>query len=317
MGSILISIAKRIAAPPAGRIGPRAKQSPHDPARVYKTPVSAPAPDQLAAAAGTVRLGDMGVSRMGFGARWVTAAGRDLLRRALELGVDLIDTADVYGGANASEQMIADALHPYPSGLVIATKGGQTSVDGQPTPNCRPEYLKEACERSLRALRVDTIDLYQLHNPDPVVPVEESLGALVALRDAGKVRHIGVSNFFRELLDAALAAAPIASVQNQYSVGSRASDPEVDVCGNRGIPFMPWAPIMMGELGDVQALERIAGERGASPARIALAWLLARSPTMLVIPGTASIAHLEDNVAAADMRLSDDELAELTAASAT
>ena len=135
---------------------------------------------------------------MGFGARWVTVPGRDearrLLHRALELGVDFIDTADVYGGVNASEQMIAEALHPYPANLVIATKGGQTSVDGQPVPDCRPEYLKEACERSLRALRVDTIDLYQLHNPDPDVPIEESLGALVELREAGKIRHIGVSN---------------------------------------------------------------------------------------------------------------------------
>jgi pyridoxine 4-dehydrogenase len=270
--------------------------------------------------AGTVRLGETDVHRMGFGARWVTAVGpeegRKLLRRALELGVNLIDTADVYGGDNASEHMIADALHPYPAGLVIATKGGQTSVDGQPTPSCRPEYLKEACERSLRALRVDTIDVYQLHNPDPDVPVAESLGALVELRDAGKVRQIGVSNFFRELLDAAFEAAPIVSVQNQYSVGSRASDPEVDVCDDRGIAFMPWAPIMMGELGNLPALERIAGERDTSAAQIALAWLLARSPAMLTIPGTSSIAHLEENVAAASMRLSDDELAELTAASA-
>jgi len=292
------------------RIGPRAKNSPRRAARVYKTAMSA-------AAAGTVRLGDTDVHRMGFGARWVThqepSAGRALLRRAVEVGINLIDTADVYDG---SEELIADTLHPYPAGLVIATKGGQTSVDGQPTPDCRPEYLKEACERSLRALRVDTIDVYQLHNPDPNVPVEESLGALVELRDAGKIRHIGVSNFFRELLDAALAAAPIASVQNQYSVGSRASDPEVDVCGARGIPFLPWAPIMMGELGNKPALDRIAGEHDATPAQVALAWLLARSPAMLTIPGTSSIAHLDENVAAAAVRLSDDEVAELTAASA-
>jgi len=169
------------------RIGPRAKNSPRRAARVYKTAMSA-------AAAGTVRLGDTDVHRMGFGARWVThqepSAGRALLRRAVEVGIDLIDTADVYDG---SEELIADTLHPYPAGLVIATKGGQTSVDGQPTPDCRPEYLKEACERSLRALRVDTIDVYQLHNPDPNVPVEESVGGMAELVKEGKTRFIGYS----------------------------------------------------------------------------------------------------------------------------
>ncbi len=278
--------------------------------------MSAPISEQPASAAGTLLLGgDAVVCRMGFGARWVTIPGpeaaRTLLHRALELGVNLIDTADVYGGDNASELMIAEALHPYPAGLVIATKGGQTSVDGQPVPDCRPEYLKEACERSLKALRLDTIDLYQLHNPDPDVPIEESLGALVELREAGKIRHIGVSNFFRELLDQALAAAPIVSVQNQYSVEARLSDPEVDVCAARGIAYMPWAPIMMGDLARVAALERIGAARNATPAQVALAWLLARSPAMLPIPGTSSIAHLEENVAAARLRLSAGELAEL------
>jgi pyridoxine 4-dehydrogenase len=275
--------------------------------------MSAPAAEPPAAAAGTLTLGgDLVVRRMGIGARWVTIhdseAGCALLRRALELGINLIDTADVYGGDNASERLIAEALHPYPADLVIATKGGQKSIDGRPVPDGRPAYLRAACERSLRALRVETIDLYQLHNLDPDVPLEESLGALVQLRDEGKVRHIGVSNVFRELLDIALAVAPVVSVQNQYSVESRVSDPEVDLCERRGIAFMPWAPILMGDLGRVSALARVAAERTATPAQIALAWLLARSKTMLPIPGTASIEHLEENVRAAELRLSAEEL---------
>jgi pyridoxine 4-dehydrogenase len=266
----------------------------------------------------SVALGDgVLVNRMGFGARWVTARGpeegRSLLRKAIELGIDLIDTADVYGGDNASERMIADALHPYPEDLVIATKGGQVSKDGQPAPDCRSEYLREACERSLRALRVDTIDLYQLHNVDPEVPLEESLGALVQLRDEGKVRHIGVSNVFRGLLDVALSAAPIVSVQNRYSVLHRESDPEVDACRQHGIAFLPWAPILSGELALVGALESIASAHDATPAQVALAWLLARSETMAPIPGTSSIAHLEENVRAAELQLTDEEVAMLTA----
>jgi aryl-alcohol dehydrogenase-like predicted oxidoreductase len=281
--------------------------------------MSAPVSEQPAAAAGTLTLGgDMPVRRMGFGARWVTAPGSDagsaLLRRAIELGVNLIDTADVYGGDNASERLIAEALHPYPADLLIATKGGQKSVDGRPVPDGRPAHLREACERSLRALRVETIDLYQLHSLDPEVPLEESLGALVQLRDEGKVRHIGVSNLFREVLDLALAVAPVVSVQNQYSVAARRSDPEVDLCKRQGIAFMPWAPILMGDLGQVTALARIAAERGATPAQIALAWLLARSETMLPIPGTSSIEHVEENVRAAELRLSDEELALLATA---
>ncbi len=282
--------------------------------------MSAPTFDQPAAAAGTLTLGDALVRRIGFGARWVTVhdpeSGRDLLRRALELGVNLIDTADVYGGENASERMIADALYPYPADLMIATKGGQTSVDGQPVPDCRPEYLRQACERSLRALRVDTIDLYQLHNPDPNVPLEESLGALVDLRDEGKIRLIGISNSFREQLDRALEMAPIVSVQNQYSVESRQSDPEVDVCARRGIAYMPWGPILMGDLARVPVLEQVAAEHGVTPAQVAIAWLLDRSPAMLPIPGTSSIEHLDENVQAAGLRLSDDALARLTAAGA-
>jgi aryl-alcohol dehydrogenase-like predicted oxidoreductase len=284
---------------------------------MYKKPVSAPAPEQPAAAAGTLQIGDALVRRMGFGARWVTIhapdTGSQVLRRALELGVNLIDTADVYGGDNASEQLLAEALHPYPADLMIATKGGQKSVDGSPVPDGRPEYLRQACERSLRALRVDTIDLYQLHNLDPEVPLEESLGALVQLRDEGKIRHIGVSNVFRDLLDVALSAAPVVSVQNRYSLRHRESDPEVEVCRRRGIAFMPWTPLGMGDLSGIDALERVASARGETQARIALAWLLQRSETMLPIPGTSSIAHLEENVRATELQLTDDEMRLLTA----
>jgi pyridoxine 4-dehydrogenase len=305
---------------PGARIGPRAKLSAARPDPVYKRQMVPPT-ESPAAAAGTIVLdGDTVVRRMGFGARWVTLhgpeAGRDLLRRAVELGVNLIDTADVYGGDNASELMIAEALHPYPDDLVIATKGGQVSIDGQPTPDCRPEYLREACERSLRALRVDTIDLYQLHNPDPKVPLEESLGALVELREEGKVRMIGISNAFRELLERAFEAAPIVSVQNEYSVDSRLSDHEVEACAARGVAYMPWAPIMMGDLARVPALEQIASAHGATPAQVALAWLLARSPAMLPIPGTSRVEHLEENVAAAQLQLIDEELALLSEAPA-
>jgi aryl-alcohol dehydrogenase-like predicted oxidoreductase len=231
----------------------------------------------------------------------------------LELGVTLIDTADVYGGDNASELLIADALHPYPDDLVIATKGGQVSVNGQPAANGRPDYLRSACDGSLRRLRVDTIDLYQLHMPDPDVPIEESLGALVELRREGKVRHVGVSNFFREQLDRALTLAPIVSVQNLYNLGRRGSDPEVDTCERHEIAYMPWYPIFAGEIPATGELGRIADARGATPAQVALAWLLARSPAVLPIPGTSSLPHLEENVAAAALRLTDEEVARLSA----
>jgi pyridoxine 4-dehydrogenase len=281
---------------------------------MYKNPMTVPA-----AAAGTVSLGDtVHVNRMGFGARWITVLGPDegrtLLRKALDLGINLIDTADVYGGGdNESERMIADALHPYPHDLVIATKGGQVSKEGQPAADGRPEHLRTACERSLRALRVDTIDLYQLHNPDPEVPLDESLGTLLELRDEGKIRLIGVSNVFRELLDFALSMAPVASVQNEYSTAARFSDPEVDVCEARGIAYMPWAPLRLGDLAPVNAVAAVAANHAATPAQVALAWLLARSATMLPIPGTSSLEHLEENVAAAALELSDEDLASLAA----
>jgi aryl-alcohol dehydrogenase-like predicted oxidoreductase len=262
-----------------------------------------------------VTLGDVVVNRMGFGARWVDVTGPEvgaaLLRRVLELGVNLIDTADVYGGDHGSERLIADALHPYPDDLVIATKGGQVVKDGQPAANGRPEYLRSACEGSLRRLRRETIDLYQLHMPDADVPLEESLGALVELRREGKIRHIGVSNFFGGLLDQALTVAPIVSVQNLYNLGRRRSDPEIDACERHGIAYMPWFPLFAGEVPETGELGRIAGERDATPAQVALAWLLARSPAMLPIPGTSSSSHLEENVAAASVRLTDEEVARL------
>jgi aryl-alcohol dehydrogenase-like predicted oxidoreductase len=253
-----------------------------------------------AAAAGELALGSLTVNRIGFRARFVQDAAHHgpLLRRALELGVNLLDTADVYGN---SEEAIAGALHPYPDALVIATKGGQTLVDGTPTGEGRPEYLREACERSLRRLRVDTIDLYQLHMPDPGVPIEESVGALAQLRQEGKVREIGVSNVFGPQLEAARRTAPIVSVQNRYSLKHRESQAEIALCEREGMAYMPWWPLAGGELAGVGVKK-------------ALAWLLQRSPAMLPIPGTGSVDHLEENVAAASVQLTPEEIADLEAA---
>jgi len=253
-----------------------------------------------ASAAGQLALGDLTVNRIGLGARFIQDADhyRPLLERALELGVNLIDTADVYGN---SEEAIAGALHPYPAGLVIATKGGQTLVDGQPTADGRPEYLREACERSMRRLRVDTIDLYQLHMPDPNVAIEESVGALAELKQEGKVREIGISNVFGDQLERARGAAPIVSVQNRYSLKHRERQDEIGICEREGMAFMPWWPLAGGELAQ-------------SDAGRALAWLLQRSPIMLPIPGTSSIEHLEQNVAAAEVRLTPADVADLEAA---
>ncbi len=245
-------------------------------------------------------LGDLSVSRIGFGGRWLSDPehSRTLLRRALELGVTLIDTADVYGN---SEEIIAQTLHPYPDDLVIATKGGQTHVDGRPTANGERRYLRTACERSLTRLRLDTIAVYQLHMPDPEIPIEDSIGALDELRSEGKIRHIGVSNVFGDQLEAALRTAPIVSVQNRYSLMNRDSEREIEICEREGIAFMPWQPLADG------ALASIAGPQ------VALAWLLQRSPAMLPIPGTTSIDHLEENVTAAGLQLTADEIAALEA----
>jgi pyridoxine 4-dehydrogenase len=239
---------------------------------------------------------------------------RELLQAALALGVNLIDTADSYGEGE-SERFIAEALHPYPEELVIATKGGQILVDGLARPNGRPEHLRRACEESLRRLLLERIDLYQLHSPDPDVPLEESLGALEELRQEGKVRMIGVSNVFREGLEAALAAAPLVSVQNELSLTNRFSEPELATCQERGLAFLPYLPLAAGALTRADGeLERIAGAHAATPAQVALAWLLARSPCIVAIPGTCSKEHLEANARAATIALSGEELDRLTTA---
>ena len=276
-----------------------------------------------AAAAGTITLGgDLEVRRLGYGAMRITGRGiwgepddpdeaKRVLRRAVELGVNFIDTAGSYG-PEVSERLIAEALHPYPDGLVIATKGGLTRTGpGAWPPDGRPEHLREACEGSLRRLRLDRIDLYQLHRPDPNVPLEESVGTLAALREEGKIRHVGVSNFSPGQLQAAWEIVPVVSVQNRYSAWDRDSDPMVDVCEREGLAFIPWFPLGAGSAPE-GAVARIAeAHGGASPFQVALAWLLQRSPAMLPIPGTSSVEHLEENVAAAALRLSDDELADL------
>jgi aryl-alcohol dehydrogenase-like predicted oxidoreductase len=235
-----------------------------------------------------------------------------LLRRVVERGVDLIDTADSYG-PEVSENLIAEALHPYPDGLLIATKGGlRRSGPGQWPRDARPERLKECCEASLRRLKLDRIDLYQLHSPDNRVPLEESMGALKELRDEGKIRHIGVSNVSVEELERARAVVEVVTVQNRYNLEDRSSEDVLDACEAEGIGFIPWWPLAVGRLAEPGGpLDRIAGEHDATPAQIALAWLLARSPVMLPIPGTSSIEHFEENLAAAEIELSPDEVAEI------
>lgn len=270
---------------------------------------------------GTLTIGgDLPVRRLGFGAMRLCgpgvwgepaepAAAAAVLRRVVALGVTLIDTADAYG-PEVNERFIAGVLHPYPAGVVIATKGGLTRprrdawlTDG------RPEHLRAACEASLRRLRLERIDLYQLHAPDPRVPFEDQVGTLAGLRAAGKIRHIGLSNVSVGQLRRAQRIVPIASVQNRYNLSDRGSDDVLDACAADGIAFLPWYPLAAG--GDARgggALGRVAARHGVSPARVALAWLLQRSPVMLPIPGTASLAHLEDNVAAPALRLDADDL---------
>jgi pyridoxine 4-dehydrogenase len=278
-----------------------------------------------AASAGTVGLGgDLQVRRLGYGAMRITGDGiwgppKDhdaaiaVLRRAVELGVNFIDTADSYG-PEVSEELIAEALHPYPGGLVIATKGGLTrSGPSQWERDGRPEHLREACEGSLRRLRVERIDVYQLHAVDPDVPLEESVGTIAELRDEGKIAHVGVSNFDPEQLARAREIVPIVSVQNRYSIGDRVAEPALEACEKDGIAFIPWFPLASGGLNAEGAIGRIAEAHDASPFQVALAWLLARSPVMLPIPGTSSVDHLEQNVAAASLRLTEDEVSELTA----
>ena len=285
------------------------------------------AADVTAAAAGTITLGsDLEVRRMGYGAMRITGEGiwgeppdaeaaKQVLRRALELGVNFIDTADSYG-PEVSERLIAEALHPYPDDLVIATKGGLLrSGPGGWEPDGRPEHLREACEGSLRRLRLDRIDLYQLHRPDPDVPLEESVGAIAELRAEGKIRHVGLSNVAEEQVGRAREIVPVVSIQNRYSVAERDSDPLVDLCERDGLAFIPWFPLVAGWISEhAGPWDRAARAHEARQAQIALAWLLHRSPAMLPIPGTSSVAHLEENVAAAGLRLSDDEYEALAAA---
>jgi len=230
-----------------------------------------------------------------------------VLRRALELGVNFIDTADSYG-PNVNEEQIAQALHPYPSGLVIATKGGLTrSGPGEWKRDCRPEHLRAACEGSLRRLRLDRIEVYQLHAIDSEVPFEDQIGTMRELRDAGKVRHVGLSNVDLGQLQAAREIVEIVSVQNNYNVGNRTSEPVLKYCEANGIAFIPYFPLDGGDLAANQALSSVAAGSDATIWQIGLAWLLRHSPAMLPIPGTSSVAHLEENVAAASLTLSDDE----------
>jgi pyridoxine 4-dehydrogenase len=271
--------------------------------------------------------GDLEVHRLGFGAMRITGRGiwgppddpeeaRRVLRRVVELGIDFIDTADSYG-PEVSENLIAETLHPYPNRLVIATKGGlRRSGPSQWPRDARPERLEEACEASLRRLKLDRIDLYQLHSPDNKVPFEDSVGALKELQDEGKIRHIGVSNVSVEELDHARAIAEVVTVQNRYSLEDRHSEDVLEVCEGAGTGFIPWFPLATGRLAEPSGpLDRIASEHDATPAQVALAWLLARSPVMLPIPGTSSVEHLEENVAAIRIELSADEVAEIGSAS--
>ena len=279
----------------------------------------------LATAAGELKLGDLTVRRLGFGAMRITGEGvwgdppdpsaaRSLLRRVAELGVNLIDTADSYG-PEVSERLIREALHPYPEDLVIATKGGLLrDGPGKWRPDCRPEHLKEACEASLRRLRLDTIDLYQLHTPDPNVPFEESVGALSELREEGKVRNVGLSNVGRSHLATAREIVPIVSIQNRYSLTNRDSEQVLEACESDALGFIPWFPLDTGSLAKANGLDEIAKSHGATSGQVALAWLLQHSPVMVPIPGTSSIEHLEENVAAAQLHLSEDELAQVETA---
>jgi pyridoxine 4-dehydrogenase len=232
-----------------------------------------------------------------------------VLRRAVELGVTLIDTSDAYG-PEVNELQIAEALHPYSDGLVIATKGGLTRTrHGSWPSDARPEHLREACEGSLRRLRLERIDVYQLHAPDPRVPLEESVGALAELRREGKIRHVGLSNVSLDELERARAIVPIVSVQNQFSVGYRARESVLEACERDGLAFLPWRPLETARAYD--AVRTLARERGATPAQVAIAWLLARSPVIAPIPGTSSVEHLEENVAARELDLSAQDLAAL------
>jgi aryl-alcohol dehydrogenase-like predicted oxidoreductase len=279
-----------------------------------------------ASAAGTITIFDgKTVNRIGFGSMRLTGPGiwgeprdpdecRAVLRRAVELGVNFIDTADSYG-PEVAERLIAEALHPYPKDLVIATKGGLVRpAPGVWEPDGRPEHLRAACEGSLRRLRLETIDLYQFHRPDPKVPFEESLGTIIKLRDEGKVRAIGLSNVTVAQLEAAREMTEIASVQNRYNLGDRRSEKVLDRCTELGTVFLPWAPVSAGQVDTESPQARdLARRKGVTPYQLALAWLLHRSPVMLPIPGTSKVKHLEENIAASAIKLDPSEVAMVAA----
>jgi aryl-alcohol dehydrogenase-like predicted oxidoreductase len=276
-----------------------------------------------AALAGTIDVGgDLPVNRFGFGAMRITGEGiwgepadreecKRVLRRAVELGINFIDTADSYG-PEVSERLIAETLYPYPEDLVIATKGGLLRPGpGVWEPDGRPEHLRAACEGSLKRLRVDQIDVYQFHRPDPKVPFEESVGALVELKAEGKIRHIGLSNVTTEHIERAQKLTPIVSVQNRYSVFDRESEPVLEFCSLEELAFLPWRPVAGGELEEQGVIAEIARRNHATAAQVALAWLLAHSPVMLPIPGTSRVAHLEENLGAVVLDLAPADLAAL------
>jgi pyridoxine 4-dehydrogenase len=275
---------------------------------------------QIAAASGTFMLGgDLEVNRLGYGTMQLTGEGvwgepddRDealaVLRRAVEAGVNFIDTADSYG-PEVAENLIYEALHPYGDDLVIATKAGLTrGGPGDWRPVGRPEYLRQQCMMSLRRLGLETIDLFQLHRIDPKVPLEEQVGELAKLQEEGKIRHIGLSEVDIDQLEEAQKTATIVSVQNLFNLTARDAEPLLDHCEENGIGFIPWFPLATGELLEEGGpLAEIAAETGAEPSQLALAWLLRRSPVMLPIPGTSSVAHLEQNLGAAELELTDEQ----------
>lgn len=276
-----------------------------------------------AAKSGTITLGDeLTVNRMGFGAMRITGEGiwgppKDreqalaVLRRAVELDVNFIDTADSYG-PGTSEELIAEALYPYPDDLVIATKGGWVRPGpGHWSHSASPAHLRKAVEDSLKRLRLDRIDVYQLHAPDPAVPFKDSVETLAQLREEGKIRLIALSNVTREHIERARKIVPIVSVQNRYSLADREWENVVDYCEQNGIAFIPWFPLGAGNIANV-ALSRVAKTRGVSVMQVALAWLLQRSPMMLPIPGTSSVVHLEENVAASALKFTEREFDELS-----
>jgi aryl-alcohol dehydrogenase-like predicted oxidoreductase len=277
-----------------------------------------------AAAAGAVRIGDLTVNRLGFGAMRLAGPGiwgrpRNaenvvrVLRLALDLGVTFIDTSDAYG-PDVNEEQIAEALHPYPAGLLIATKGGLARPGpGSWDPDCRPERLKRCCEASLQRLKVDRIDLYQLHAVDQRVPYAEQIGALADLQREGKIRHIGLSNVDEEHLRIARSIVPIVSVQNRYNVADREAEIVLKACERDGLAFIPWFPLEAGSIDRHAGLQVLAREKERPVYQLALAWLLKRSPFMLPIPGTASLEHLRENVAAASIVLSDAEFERIAA----